>query len=595
MAQQNVGTLNSQLNMDNGQFNAAVSQAADKLASSQARMNRTLALIQSKFNDVSATVENTKSKILGLASGYFTFNFVKASIDAGDHINDLSHKTGVAVETLSALSFAAAQSGVAIDDVASSINKMQKNLSEAAHGNKTAADSFKQIHLSIDELRKLTPEQQFLAIADKISMIGDESDRTRALIDVFGKSGASLAPLFANGAAGVQEMLDKAKSLGIVLSKESAERMDAYNDKIVELTYKLTDLAQKGFLFAYDSAKKFHRVIDSVVDKMKGSDLRIDFSQLNFAQTNERMDTLNKKIKQTQDALKAEDDPKMFKKYRQSLIDLNVELDMTKSKALSFYGPHQTDNTIPKKDIKLNPTAQSTGLTDAEKAYNERLKESQKIYDETRTAAERYAAEVDNLDNALRDGFITEDTYSRGIKKAGEEYDKALDKSNDLKDTAKDLGLTFSSAFEDAIVNGKKFNDVLKSIAQDIAKLAIRKAVTEPFVNFFSNSIGSFFGGGRANGGPVTAGMSYDVGEFGREKFIAPANGQIVPYDQIGSGSNLSVVNQFTIQPGSGGQQQNPAALMQQISKLVENTVRMVYADETRNQMRTGGILNPIS
>ncbi len=40
---------------------------------------------------------------------------------------------------------------------------------------------------------------------------------------------------------------------------------------------------------------------------------------------------------------------------------------------------------------------------------------------------------------------------------------------------------------------------------------------------------GSLFGGGRALGGPVRAGWTYDVGENGREKFVAPANGYIIP------------------------------------------------------------------
>lgn len=46
--------------------------------------------------------------------------------------------------------------------------------------------------------------------------------------------------------------------------------------------------------------------------------------------------------------------------------------------------------------------------------------------------------------------------------------------------------------------------------------------------NIFS-SVASVFGGGRASGGPVRAGFTYDVGERGREKFVAPANGFIIP------------------------------------------------------------------
>lgn len=44
-----------------------------------------------------------------------------------------------------------------------------------------------------------------------------------------------------------------------------------------------------------------------------------------------------------------------------------------------------------------------------------------------------------------------------------------------------------------------------------------------------ASTFASAFGGGRAGGGRVRAGFSYDVGENGREKFVAPSNGYIIP------------------------------------------------------------------
>lgn len=71
----------------------------------------------------------------------------------------------------------------------------------------------------------------------------------------------------------------------------------------------------------------------------------------------------------------------------------------------------------------------------------------------------------------------------------------------------KDLGLTFSSAFEEAVINGKKFSDVLKGIEQDIARILARKFITEPLANGASDFIKGFdfkeffgFGGGMTSG-----------------------------------------------------------------------------------------------
>jgi hypothetical protein len=81
---------------------------------------------------------------------------------------------------------------------------------------------------------------------------------------------------------------------------------------------------------------------------------------------------------------------------------------------------------------------------------------------------------------------------------------------------------------------------VLKGLEQDILRIATRKLVTEPLGNFFSSlfsggggggsggGIGGFissafssiFGGGRAIGGPVSAGGLYQVNERGSPEML---------------------------------------------------------------------------
>lgn len=131
------------------------------------------------------------------------------------------------------------------------------------------------------------------------------------------------------------------------------------------------------------------------------------------------------------------------------------------------------------------------------------------------------------------------------VKKYGEVVDVVLGRAGEqaekTKSIAEDLGLTFSSAFEDAIVSGGKLSDVIKGLEQDILRMITRKMVTEPLGNFITNalkgamgggsggggfmsSIGNFFssifGGGRAAGGPVSAGGLYEVNERGAPEML---------------------------------------------------------------------------
>ena len=116
---------------------------------------------------------------------------------------------------------------------------------------------------------------------------------------------------------------------------------------------------------------------------------------------------------------------------------------------------------------------------------------------------------------------------------------------------AKDLGMTFQSAFEDAAVAGGKFSDVLKGIADDILRIVLRKSVTEPLSGALSELVTGIlpsFGGGRASGGPVVPGQYYVVGERGPEVLIPNASGTVVP-NARGGGMLVQIIEA----PGQGG------------------------------------------
>jgi tape measure domain-containing protein len=55
-----------------------------------------------------------------------------------------------------------------------------------------------------------------------------------------------------------------------------------------------------------------------------------------------------------------------------------------------------------------------------------------------------------------------------------------MDTTNPLKEAFQELGATFSSAFEDAIVEAEKLDEILNALFKDIFRIAIRKLATEP-------------------------------------------------------------------------------------------------------------------
>lgn len=214
---------------------------------------------------------------------------------------------------------------------------------------------------------------------------------------------------------------------------------------------------------------------------------------------------------------------------------------------------------------------------------------------------------------ASQNGKTLTDAQTAAIVKAATETSNYKDKLADLEqqqrqaaDAAKFFGNALSDGFADAILEGKSFSNVLSDILKQVERSAFQAIITGqgPLAGLFGtaasasagnnavggllgSAIGAFSKGGnagglgsiggvevqgpslpsasvfetigsffRANGGPVSAGVPYTVGEMGREMFVPNQNGQIVPMPKEGAGGtpmNVSTGgNTYNITPAEG-------------------------------------------
>ena len=170
-------------------------------------------------------------------------------------------------------------------------------------------------------------------------------------------------------------------------------------------------------------------------------------------------------------------------------------------------------------------------LGDPLRVYSQQLEEVNKL--------ERDGALTVADASRARDQIIRNRTATQGqrIESSLNEFFGDLDKikreTEVLGQAADDIGFAFSSAFEDAIIAGQKFSDVMRSLAQDILRVFVRLAVTNPLINSIFGNISGFsplptIAGSRAKGGPVSMGSSYIVGEEGPEIFVPKSSGDII-------------------------------------------------------------------
>ncbi|MBP9032321.1 MAG: phage tail tape measure protein [Pseudomonadales bacterium] len=169
---------------------------------------------------------------LGSAALTFLGGTVKAFVDTGDALDEMSARTGVSVETLSELGWAADLAGADLETLETGLRKMQKVVTEAATGSASATEALARLGLSVTDLVNLNPEQQFKLIADRLSKVQDPTLRAALAMEVFGKSGTRLLPLLADGAKGLEEYQRRARELGLTVSSETAKDAAALADTL---------------------------------------------------------------------------------------------------------------------------------------------------------------------------------------------------------------------------------------------------------------------------------------------------------------------------------------------------------------------------
>lgn len=133
-------------------------------------------------------------------------------------------------------------------------------------------------------------------------------------------------------------------------------------------------------------------------------------------------------------------------------------------------------------------------IDEAEK--RDRDRELQKL-EKTQKLAEKYRElgdpmqkylemlrEIDELQG--KEGGLTDAEASNARSRVYKDWAKSIEdakaKSKDAVDFARDLGITFESAFEKAVFGAGKFSDALKGLLSDISRIVLRKTLLEPLI-----------------------------------------------------------------------------------------------------------------
>jgi len=232
--------------------------------------------MENAFSSASSVIGNA---FVGLASAFTVgaiSEMVKSSIDAADALSKLSQRTGETVENLAKLEYAGSLADVSNEGLATSLKKLSKNMAEAVGGTGEAADAFKAIGVSVaDSNGKLRSAGDVLNdIADKFASYEDSAAKAALAQAIFGRSGADLIPLLNSGSAGLKQMGDEAERLGIVISTQTAQAAEKFNDQMTRINTSFGAIAKQA---ASALLPTLNQLADSFVDISKEGSKGADY------------------------------------------------------------------------------------------------------------------------------------------------------------------------------------------------------------------------------------------------------------------------------------------------------------------------------
>jgi hypothetical protein len=221
-----VARLTAVLGVDQAQFETGMKRAQKSMKEFQSAVSTGAKLAAASL----ATV--------GVALGALTVRQMQ-NIDA---TSKLANSLGVNIREFQALSMVAEEAGVEQEALTKAITTSGKALVEAATGSKTAASAFKYLGLNVNDLLKLTPDQQFNAIADALSKVENPTVKTALAMELFGKNGRGVINMLSDFGMKVDEARAFNDKFNISLTSVDAAKVEEANDTFGRLALAVNGL-----------------------------------------------------------------------------------------------------------------------------------------------------------------------------------------------------------------------------------------------------------------------------------------------------------------------------------------------------------------
>ncbi len=163
--------------------------------------------------------------------------FTAGAAEFGEKMQMASTRTGMTVETLSVLHYAAALAHTDFDQLQGGVSKLAVNLESAAGGNKKMATAFQAAGIDAKTLAGESDgvDQAFKKLTVTLANTESASKRDALAKQLMGKAGVELVPVLMDVGARFGELSDGAEKAGVKMDALRAQRLAALDDELDKL------------------------------------------------------------------------------------------------------------------------------------------------------------------------------------------------------------------------------------------------------------------------------------------------------------------------------------------------------------------------
>jgi len=220
---------------------------------------------QENFN---ANLKQSVALLSAVAVGFYgatgvLFAFVAEATSAADALLDMNAETGISVESIQELGFAAALSGSSTEAMTASLAGLAKVSGDAARGLGKGKKAFDELGISVKDSsgNVKTADILFGELRDSFARLGTDQATQKSIIAALGLDPSTLQLLNATSEE-VAVLVEKSRALGIVTT-EQAQAAAEFQDSLDTAKFAVSAISQQ---IAIGLAPTMQRITDGFVE-----------------------------------------------------------------------------------------------------------------------------------------------------------------------------------------------------------------------------------------------------------------------------------------------------------------------------------------